>query len=44
MKIIILVGILSTFSLAALAQSGMDTQTVNVGAVSPKYDLTQAPA
>lgn len=41
MKIIILGGILSTFSLAALAQSGMDTQTVNVGAVSPKYDLSQ---
>ena len=41
MKIIILAGILSTLSLAALAQSGVDTQTVNIGAVSPKYDLSQ---
>ena len=40
MKIIILASILSTFSLAALAQSEIDTQTVNIGAVSPKYDVS----
>jgi len=39
MKKIILVGILSLSSLAALAQSGADNGSVTVSGVSPKYDL-----
>ena len=39
MKKIILVGILALSSVAALAQSGADSQSVTVNAVSPKYDL-----
>jgi hypothetical protein len=45
MKPIILAGILSTLSLAAFAQSTeqstVDTQSVTVGAVSPKYDVSK---
>ena len=39
MKKIILVGIFALSSVAALAQSGADSQSVTVSGVSPKYDL-----
>jgi len=45
MKIAILCTLLSSFSLAALAQSEAptttDTPSITIGAMSPKYDVTQ---